>query len=156
MNIIQRPRRLRGSAVMRDLVAETGIDPGKLIMPYFITETGAKREEIPSMPGIFRTSIDEFLRDCEVDIKSGVKQILLFGIPSRKDENGTGAYDDGGIVQQAVRRVKKEFPDLFVITDVCLCEYTSHGHSRPWMAERLAKLGAEAVCIVTQLGDADH
>ncbi len=123
-----RPRRLRQSPAIRDLVAETRIDTNKLIMPYFVVEGGPARGEIPSMPGIDRVSVEELLRDVERDTALGVRSILLFGIPSAKDEKASGAYADHGIVQQAVRALKKRFPDLTVITDVCLCEYTSHGH----------------------------
>lgn len=123
-----RPRRLRQSLAIRDLVAETRIDTNKLIMPYFVVEGGPARGEIPSMPGIDRVSVEELLRDVERDTALGVRSILLFGIPSAKDEKALGAYADHGIVQQAVRALKKRFPDLTVITDVCLCEYMSHGH----------------------------
>ncbi len=128
MNIPYRPRRLRGSAAMRDLVAETRADKHRLIMPHFVMEGGATREEIPSMPGIDRVSVDNLLRDVEADLKLGIRYILIFGIPAQKDEKASGAFDEHGIVQNAVREIKRALPEVYVITDVCLCEYTSHGH----------------------------
>jgi porphobilinogen synthase len=113
---------------LRDLVAETVLDKGKLIMPHFVMEGRGLRQDIPSMPGIQRVCLDNLLRDVEEDLKFGLATILLFGIPAQKDEEGAGAWADDGIVQQALRALKKEFPQAMVITDVCLCEYTSHGH----------------------------
>lgn len=124
-----RSRRLRSGEILRGLAAETRPDTGKLIMPYFVMEGEGQREEIGSMPGIDRVSIDNLIRDMERDIKLGVRAILLFGIPDHKDAVGSGAYSESGIVQKAVRKIKREFNDsLLVITDVCLCEYTDHGH----------------------------
>jgi porphobilinogen synthase len=128
MAILYRPRRLRSSQILRDLVSETVLDRNKLIMPHFIEEGDDIREEIPSMPGIERVSIDNVLRDLESDCTLGIQSVILFGIPKVKDEVASGAYDKDGIIQKAVREIKKRFPDLLVITDVCLCEYTSHGH----------------------------
>ena len=126
--ITYRPRRLRNSKVMRDLVAETQIVPSKLIMPHFVCEGNNIRKPIEAMPGIDNISIDNLLKDIEKDSKLGISMVLLFGIPDNKDDVGSGAYDDDGIVQKAVREIKKRFPELMVITDICLCEYTSHGH----------------------------
>jgi porphobilinogen synthase len=128
MNLIDRPRRLRSSAVLRDITAETQLDSGKLIMAYFVCEGSNVRHQIVSMPGIDRVSLDNLIKDVGQDMTYGLKSVLLFGIPDQKDETGTGAYDEKGIVQRAVRALKKEFPQLLVITDVCLCEFTSHGH----------------------------
>ena len=125
---IYRPRRIRSSEIIRDMVAETVIDRRKLIMPHFILEADGIREEIPSMPGIDRISIDNFLKDVERDLGLGIRSVILFGIPEVKDEEGSGAYDEQGVIQCAVREIKKHFPEVLVITDVCLCEYTSHGH----------------------------
>jgi len=122
------PRRNRASKLIRDIAAETIVDRNKLIMPHFILEGKGLREPITSMPGINRSSIDNALKEIESDYKNGIDKILLFGIPERKDENGSGAYDRNGVVQKALREIKKQFPGLLVITDVCLCEYTSHGH----------------------------
>jgi porphobilinogen synthase len=124
----QRPRRNRASQLIRDLAAETVVDRNKLIMPHFILEGNNLREPIVSMPGVSRASIDNAMKDIETDYKNGIEKILLFGIPEKKDEVGSGAYDRNGVVQKALREIKKHFPGLLVITDVCLCEYTSHGH----------------------------
>jgi porphobilinogen synthase len=124
----QRPRRNRASYLIRDLVAETIVDRRKLIMPHFVLEGKNIREPIASMPGISRVSIENLLKDIEADHKTGIDKILLFGIPEKKDEDGSGAYDRNGIVQKALREIKKHLPGVLVITDVCLCEYTSHGH----------------------------
>jgi porphobilinogen synthase len=124
----QRPRRNRASYLIRDLVAETVVDRRKLIMPHFVLEGKNLREPIVSMPGISRVSIENLLKDIEADHKNGIDKILLFGIPEKKDEQGSGAYDRNGIVQRALREIKKHIPGILIITDVCLCEYTSHGH----------------------------
>jgi len=124
-----RARRLRTEEKMRELAAETIPDVKKLIMPYFVMEGDSRRDQIASMPGIDRVSIDNLLRDIERDMNYGVRSILLFGIPDVKDAEGSGAYSDSGIVQKAVRKIKREFGEsILVITDVCLCEYTDHGH----------------------------
>lgn len=123
-----RPRRLRASAAIRNLAAETAVDKRRLVMPHFVMETGADREPIASMPGIDRVSVDNLLRDVEADLTLGIGYILLFGIPAEKDESASSACAADGIVQRAVRAVKERMPGLCVITDVCLCEYMSHGH----------------------------
>ena len=126
--MIERPRRLRRSASLRDLVAETRPNASRLIMPWFVCEGKGVREEIRAMPGIERVSADELLKNVEVDLKAGLRQIILFGVPSVKDSQGSGAWNPEGVVQKTVRALKKRFPELLVITDVCLCEYTDHGH----------------------------
>lgn len=123
-----RPRRLRLNEVLRDICAETIPSTGKLIMPHFVVEGANVRQDIPSMPGIQRVSVDNFVKDAARDFEAGIRALILFGIPEEKDEKASGAYDEKGIVQRAVRALKKECPELCVITDVCLCEYTSHGH----------------------------
>ncbi len=123
-----RPRRLRRSEKLRDLVAETSFSVERLIMPYFVEEGERVKAEIESMPGQYRFSIDMLLRELEELESFSVRHILLFGIPNKKDERASQAYDERGIVQRAVREIKKNFPNLTVITDVCLCEYMSHGH----------------------------
>ncbi|MBN1534966.1 MAG: porphobilinogen synthase [Spirochaetes bacterium] len=128
MRLIHRPRRNRGSAAVRTLVAETIPDRKKLIMPHFLVEGEGVREEIPSMPGISRVSVDLLLGELESDLSLGIHSILLFGIPAHKDAVGSGAYDPRGIIQRGVREIKKRFPEILCITDVCLCEYTDHGH----------------------------
>ena len=123
-----RMRRLRMTETIREMVRETVLQPSDFIYPMFVVPGKKVRHEISSMPNVFQLSVDELILECEKVLKSGVKSIILFGIPSHKDEYGSEAYDDNGIVQQAIRGLKKELPDLFIITDVCLCEYTSHGH----------------------------
>jgi porphobilinogen synthase len=109
-------------------VSETAIVPARLIMPHFVREGSSVREVIETMPGIERVCLDNLLRDVEADLALGIQSLILFGIPDVKDETGSGAWDEQGIVQRAVTAVKKRFPEVCIITDVCLCEYTSHGH----------------------------
>ena len=123
-----RHRRLRQSEGMRRLVAETRLSPSDFVYPLFVTHGQGVREEIPSMPGQFRISLDQVGREAEELRTLGIPAVLLFGLPATKDEQGSEAYDDGGIVQDAVRAFKEADRELVVITDVCLCEYTSHGH----------------------------
>jgi porphobilinogen synthase len=125
---VHRPRRLRRTAQLRDLVAETRLWPGHLIWPLFVQEKPGEPEPIASMPGQLRHNIDSLLKACDRAVEAGLRAVLLFGIPLSKDEAATQAWSDDGIVQRAVRAIKdRRFP-LTVITDVCLCEYTSHGH----------------------------
>lgn len=128
MDLIQRPRRLRGSETLRKMVRETRIDKSSLIYPLFVKEGTGIEEEIPSMEGQYRYSVDRLPYELERLQKAGVSSIMLFGIPDHKDEVGSGAYDEYGIVQKALREARRQFPDLYYITDVCMCEYTSHGH----------------------------
>jgi porphobilinogen synthase len=123
-----RLRNLRANAALRTLVRETELRPDDFVMPYFVRPGKGIRSPIASMPGQFQLSIDEFTKEIKGLAKTGVPSILLFGIPSRKDGKGTGAYAKNGIVQDAVRAAKDAAPELLVITDVCLCEYTDHGH----------------------------
>ncbi len=123
-----RLRRLRRTESLRSLVRETDLSPAHLIQPAFVVAREGVREEVASMPGIERYSISELVAEATEIIASGVGAILLFGIPSSKDESGSGAYDDEGVVQMAIRALKEAHPQLVVITDVCLCEYTNHGH----------------------------
>ena len=123
-----RPRRLRKNETIRNMVAETVVNPASLVYPMFVMEGSGIREEIPSMPGQFHFSIDELLKEVETFAAIGLNSVLLFGIPDLKDELASSAYDDDGIIQRAVRALKARFPELYVITDVCLCEYMSHGH----------------------------
>src|SRR5438045_2221720 len=125
---IHRPRRLRTSERIRSLVRETRLDPVQFVLPLFACPGQGVRREIGSMPGNYQLSVDELVREC-ADIESlGIGGVLLFGLPETKDEIASGAYDDDGIVQRAIRALKREFPKLLIITDVCNCEYTSHGH----------------------------
>ena len=128
MDLIQRPRRLRGSENLRKMVRETRMDKSSLIYPLFVKEGTGIEEERPSMEGQYRYSVDRLPFELERLQKAGVNNVMLFGIPDHKDEVGSGAYDPNGIVQKALREAKKQFPDMYYITDVCMCEYTSHGH----------------------------
>jgi porphobilinogen synthase len=123
-----RLRRLRQTPVLRDLVRETRLDPGDFVMPLFVEAGLDGRSAIEAMPGVDRLSISAAVDEAGEVAALGIPAVLLFGIPEHKDEEGTGAYDDEGIVQLATRAIKQAHPDLLVMTDVCLCEYTSHGH----------------------------
>jgi porphobilinogen synthase len=123
-----RPRRLRQSPALRRLVAETRLSVDQLVLPLFVRAGRKLRRPVEAMPGVFQLSPDELLRDVTAAHESGVPAVLLFGIPDRKDEKASGACARNGIVQQAVRLLKRELPGMLVITDVCLCEYMSHGH----------------------------
>jgi porphobilinogen synthase len=122
-----RPRRLRSTPVLRDLVRETRLDAHDLVLPLFV-QSKAGREPIGSLPGVDRLSITAAVEEAGAARALGLPAVLLFGIPDRKDAEGTGAYDDEGIVQLATRAIKEAHPELLVMTDVCLCEYTDHGH----------------------------
>ena len=123
-----RPRRLRRSPALRALVRETVFSPAQLVLPLFVRAGTRVRQPVSSMTGVSQTSVDEMLVDARAAAAAGVGGVLLFGIPERKDATGSSAWDDEGPVQQAVRALKRELPQLVVITDVCMCEYTDHGH----------------------------
>ncbi|MFL5569676.1 MAG: porphobilinogen synthase [Gemmatimonadaceae bacterium] len=123
-----RGRRLRRTAALRNLVRETSLSPSQLVLPVFVRSGEKLRRPVESMPGVNQTSVDEMLRDADAAAKANVGGILLFGVPDTKDATGSSAWDESGAVQTAVRALKKEIPDLVVITDVCMCEYTDHGH----------------------------
>jgi porphobilinogen synthase len=124
----RRPRRLRGSETLRRMVRETQLSVDDLVYPLFVTHEPDTRREIPSMPGNYHWSVDRVAEECAEVAALGIPAVLLFGIPAEKDAMGGGAYHGEGVVQQAVRAIKQAVPDLLVITDVCLCEYTDHGH----------------------------
>lgn len=124
----KRLRRLRYNPTVRDLVRETILSKNDLIYPLFAVPGSKIKNEIRSMPGVFQMSIDVLVEECKEVERLGIPAVILFGIPEHKDEVGSGAYDQNGIIQRAVRAIKKETKKLLVITDVCLCEYTSHGH----------------------------
>ena len=128
MELIKRPRRLRGGETLRKMVRETRMDKSSLIYPLFVMEGTGIQEEIPSMEGQYRYSLDRLPYKLEQLEKAGVSSIMLFGIPDHKDEIGSGAYAQDGIVQKALRSAKERFPEMYYVTDVCMCEYTSHGH----------------------------
>ena len=123
-----RPRRLRRTAALRALVRETLLAPSQLVLPMFVRTGSGIRQPVTSMPGVNQTSVDELLVDARAAALAGVGGVLLFGLPAFKDAEGSSAWDDDGPVQHAVRALKRELPQLVVITDVCLCEYTDHGH----------------------------
>jgi porphobilinogen synthase len=125
---IHRPRRLRRNETIRRMVRETSLSPDNFIYPLFVTFGKGVRKEISSMPGCFQESADRIKKHAKEVYSLGIPSILLFGIPEQKDELGSGAYDPHGVVQQAIKAVKDNVPGLYVITDVCMCEYTSHGH----------------------------
>jgi porphobilinogen synthase len=126
-----RPRRLRRTEALRRLIRETRLDASQLVLPLFVRSGSGVRQAVSSMPGVFQTSVDEMLRDAEQAVEVGVGGVILFGIPDHKDATGSAAVEDSGPVQESVRALKRELPDLVVITDVCLCEYTDHGHCGP-------------------------
>ena len=125
---VQRPRRLRVSESMRRLVRETHLEPSQLVLPLFVCPGDGVRKAITSMPGQAQLSVDQLIKECEAVHALGIGGVMLFGIPDSKDDQASGAYAEDGITQRAVRAVKKAVPELIVMTDVCNCEYTSHGH----------------------------
>ena len=128
MDMRIRPRRLRGSERLRRMVRETRMDKSSLIYPVFVKDGQGIREEIPSMEGQYRYSVDQLPYALEELLKAGVDKVMFFGIPDKKDEMGSQAYAEDGIVQRALEEAKRQFPEMYRITDVCMCEYTSHGH----------------------------
>ncbi len=123
-----RPRRLRENAIVRKMVRENHLSVDDLILPVFVTEGKKVRNPVNSMPGVFQVSIDELIKDIDEAVRLGIKAVILFGVPQIKDAKGSQAYAQDGVVQAAVRALKKEFSELLVITDVCMCEFTDHGH----------------------------
>jgi porphobilinogen synthase len=127
LKIVNRPRRLRATPALRAMVRETELNPRDFIYPLFVRH-GTGRSEIRSMPGVYQLSVEESVREAESAMLLGVKAVILFGIPKEKDPIGLENFAEDGIVQQAIRAIKKEIPEMVVVTDVCLCEYTDHGH----------------------------
>ncbi|MBM7614718.1 porphobilinogen synthase [Alkaliphilus hydrothermalis] len=128
MEMNKRPRRLRRSAGIRNLVQETRVDIADLVYPLFVVHGENIKKEITALPGQYHFSVDRLIEEVSQVVNLGIQAIILFGIPAKKDERGSEAYAMDGIVQQAIREVKKHYPDLVVISDVCLCQYTDHGH----------------------------
>ncbi len=153
---IQRPRRLRSTDALRSFVRETRLTPQGFIYPLFVCPGEGVRKEIRSMPGVFNLSVDEAVKEAREVKALGIPAIILFGLPEKKDEIATGAWEDDGIVQRATRAIKQEVPGVMVVGDVCLCEYMSHGHcgivqqtSRPMpRSVRVAQSGASAAAVV--------
>ena len=123
-----RPRRLRKNAAFRSLISETRLSAEQFVYPLFVIPGKNKRQEIPSMPGIYRLSVDQLAAEARECLELGVRSVILFGLPDKKDGVGSGAHAKNGIIQTAIRELKNKVPELLVITDVCLCEYTDHGH----------------------------
>ena len=128
MQMTERPRRLRSTPGLRKMVRETRVDASSLIYPMFVTDGSGRVEEIEALPGQNRYTVDMTDKKIEQLLNAGVSSIMLFGIPEHKDELGTQAYAEDGIIQRAVSHIKEHYPEMYVITDVCMCEYTSHGH----------------------------
>ncbi len=123
-----RPRRMRQNETLRAMIRETRLSPDQMIYPLFVMPGKGKREEVSSMPGVYRISVDQLKKEAASCMEVGVNSVILFGLPEKKDAMGSGAYAGDGIVQRAIRELKNSCPELNVITDVCLCEYTDHGH----------------------------
>jgi porphobilinogen synthase len=128
LDLVRRARRLRRTPGIRGFVRETRLSPDQFLYPLFVTEGTQVRREVPSMPGVYQLSVDEAVRETQAARADGVQGVLLFGLPSKKDERGSASYDADAPVQSAVRAIKRASPETVVVTDVCLCEYTSHGH----------------------------
>jgi porphobilinogen synthase len=149
---ITRLRRLRQNEQIRSLVRETQLTPGAFVYPMFVCPGEGIRKEVGSMPGVFNLSVDEAVKEARQVFSLGVPSIILFGLPSKKDEVATGAWADDGMVQQATRAIKRELPKLLVMGDVCLCEYMSHGHCgivRPTKAQSLGAAVADPPAVAT-------
>jgi len=123
-----RPRRLRKNNAFRALIRETELSPAQFVYPLFVMPGKNKREEISSMPGVFRVSVDQLEKEAKDCLELGVNSVILFGLPETKDAVGSGAHAKNGIIQTAIKEIKRKVPEILVITDVCLCEYTDHGH----------------------------
>src|SRR5262245_52998968 len=125
--MIHRPRRLRKTEALRSLVRETRLAPEDFILPLFVCAGRGIRREVSSMPGVHNLSVDEVVREASSAFNAGVRSVILFGLPEAKDELASGAYAEDGVVQQAIRAIRSAAPDLIIMADTCLCEYTSHG-----------------------------
>ena len=124
----ERPRRMRRTEALRSLVRETELAPSDLVWPLFAVPGQRVKNAVRSMPGVFQLSVDELVAEAQAGFEAGVRSVILFGVPEKKDAQGSGAWDDDGIIPRAVRALKKDVPGLVVMTDVCMCEYTDHGH----------------------------
>jgi porphobilinogen synthase len=154
LDLKHRPRRLRRTAAMRALVRETRLSPENFVYPMFVRSGEGQRHEIASMPGVFQLSVDEAVKEAAAARAEGLPGVLLFGLPDAKDPTGSAAYDPEAPVQSAVRALKREVPDLLVITDVCLCEYTSHGHCGVLVDDEIANDPTVAQLVLTSLSHA--
>ena len=152
--LTRRPRRLRTTDAMRGLVRETRLSPGMFVLPLFVCEGEGVRREVASMPGVFNLSVDEAVRETARAKADGVTSVLLFGLPDFKDDVGSKAYDGDAPVQKAIRAIKSEVPGVLVITDVCLCEYTDHGHCGLIIDQEIANDPTVALLVRTALSHA--
>jgi porphobilinogen synthase len=139
----ERPRRLRRTEALRRLVRETTLSPDDFIWPLFVLPGKKIRNPVKSMPGVFQLSVDELVAEAQAGYEAGVRSVILFGIPEQKDDHGTGAYDENGVVPQAIRALKERVPGMVVMTDVCMCEYTDHGHCGILKAPKAGGAGQE-------------
>ena len=128
MKLTHRMRRLRRTPAIRRMVQNVYIHPEDMIYPIFVTELADQPQEVSSMPGIYQFPLNDVLSEVDRCVKAGIEAIMLFGLPAEKDPQGTQAYAENGVVQKAIRKIRAAYPDLIISTDVCLCEYTSHGH----------------------------
>jgi porphobilinogen synthase len=138
-----RPRRMRRTEALRSLVRETALAPDDLVWPLFAVPGERVRNAVKSMPGVYQLSVDELVAEAQAGYEAGVRSVILFGVPEKKDALGTGAYDDDGIIPRAIRALKKGAPGLVVMTDVCMCEYTDHGHCGVLKAPRAGGPGQD-------------
>jgi porphobilinogen synthase len=145
---VKRLRRLRYNPIIRDIIRETQLSKKDLIYPLFVVHGEKIKNEVKSMPGVYQMSVDVLVEECKEVVSLGIPAVILFGIPAHKDENGSEAYDPNGIIQQAVRAIKAKVKNLVVITDVCMCEYTSHGHCGVLNGEEI--LNDETVSLLAQ------
>lgn len=152
---IKRYRRLRYNPLVRDLVRETVLTKNDFIYPLFVVPGENVKNPVRSMPGVYQLSIDMLVKECAEVASLGLKAVILFGIPEHKDEVGSGAYDENGIIQRSIRAIKKEVPNLLVITDVCLCEYTSHGHCGILDGEEIVNDATVSLLVKEALSHAD-
>lgn len=147
-----RPRRLRQHPRLRDLIRENSLSPDDFIYPLFVYHGKDLRREIPSMPGQFQLSLDRLPEQIDLVTEAGVPAVILFGIPAEKDETGAGACQDDGLVQEAIRTIRSRAPELLIMTDVCFCEYTSHGHCGP-LTERRGRVDVDNDATLALLAD---
>src|SRR5512147_2169087 len=140
---LDRPRRLRRTEALRTLVRETVLSPDDLMWPLFVVPGQKVRNPVKSMPGVLQLSVDELVAEAQAGWDAGVRSVILFGIPERKDPQGSGAWDEQGPVCRAVRALKEKLPGLVVMTDVCMCEYTDHGHCGVLKPQRAGGPGQE-------------
>jgi porphobilinogen synthase len=142
---VDRPRRMRRTEALRRLVRETTLAPDDLVWPLFAVPGKKVRNPVKSMPGVFQLSVDELVAEAQAGYDAGVRSVILFGVPEAKDEVGTGAWDENGIIPQAVRALKERVPGMVVMTDVCMCEYTDHGHCGVLKAPKAGGPGQDLV-----------